>query len=152
MQILNRYKPMKVFYDKTGVGYHIGPSISASGYSSMMEGIHFGGKATKHDIYHNKRVECWCEMEKWLRKDGIIPDLTKLKNELCMPSLKKAVQGGRLLLQSKSEMDKSPDYGDALALTFAGQVIDFKQNTGYDKNTVKKTSYIERSMSRLRGV
>jgi hypothetical protein len=64
----------------------------------------------------------WDNIRIWLDDGGALPNHTDLKTDLCVP-LYKFDSGNRLQLESKDDIKKrggrSPDLGDALALTFS---------------------------------
>ena len=107
------------FFDGTG-GYAAGAidSMIQAGYSPME--IHFSGKPTDKR-YFNKRSEMWFQMAEWVKRGGSLPDLSILRKELVAPTY--TFQNGRFKLEDKEQIKKrlgfSPNYGDALALTFA---------------------------------
>lgn len=74
----------------------------------------------------NKRVEMWDQIPKWLRAGGSIPMHDGLRQDLLGVELVPRVDGLKQL-ESKKEMKArglpSPNYGDALALTFAYPVV-----------------------------
>ena len=82
--------------------------------------IQFGGKAI-NPRYYNKRSEMWFEMAEWVKRGGVLPSVAQLAKELTAPTY--TFQGGKLRLEEKDQIKKrlgfSPDYGDALCLTFA---------------------------------
>jgi hypothetical protein len=95
--------------------------------------VNFGG-ASSSPMYHNKRTQMWFDMLQWLESggtlwpasqgsetrgaDAVVTDLTAPQCFI-LPNGKKA-------LESKKDMKRrglrSPDIGDALALTFAAPV------------------------------
>jgi hypothetical protein len=85
--------------------------------------VAFGGRATKHEEYHDKRAEMWWTMRDWLHEaGGCIPEHDELKTDLTAPEYAFTAKSKKAL-ESKDEIKKrgldSPDEGDALALTFA---------------------------------
>jgi len=76
--------------------------------------------------YLNKRAEMWCEMKQWLKDGGGIEDTPQISQDLTGPQAW-INRKGRLQLESKEDMKKrglqSPNYADALALTFAQPVM-----------------------------
>lgn len=70
--------------------------------------------------HYNVRAMMWSEMKEWL-KGASIPNDQNLRSDLT--ALRYSFRAGELLLESKDEAKKrgikSPDDGDALALTFA---------------------------------
>lgn len=90
------------------------------GYANVIE-VPFGAKASDSMKYENKRAEMWCEMAEWM-KEGSIPDDADLRMDLTAPTYKYS-RNGRIMLEAKADikerLKRSPDGGDALALTFA---------------------------------
>lgn len=82
--------------------------------------INFSSAATDRR-YFNKRSEMWFEMAKWVRGGGALPPVTELVAELTKPTY--TFQGGQFRLEEKDQIKKrlgrSPNFADALALTFA---------------------------------
>lgn len=82
--------------------------------------VEFAGKATDPQ-YYNKRTEMWFEMALWIKGGGSLPDIPELVAELTEPTY--TFKGDRMLLEPKEQikerLGRSPDYADALALTFA---------------------------------
>jgi hypothetical protein len=117
-------RPDAVFID-AGAGSGVIDRLRQLGHDVIE--IPFGGKATRPDLYINRRTEMWFEMRDWLHQGGGIPNDSGLKQELATPSFKYDTQGRRML-ESKDEIKKrlqggaSPDMADALCLTFASHV------------------------------
>ncbi len=89
--------------------------------------IPFGSTATKDKIYANKRAEMWGNMRDWFRTGNVaIPDDSDLKSDLVGPEYSFDAKD-RIILERKEDMKKrglaSPDDADALALTFAENVL-----------------------------
>jgi len=88
-----------------------------------MTEVQFGGKAPDTH-YANMRSYMWGRMKDWLLR-GSIPDDGQLEIDITGPGYFHD-KTDRLVLESKEDMKKrglaSPDYGDALALTFAQHV------------------------------
>lgn len=82
--------------------------------------IHFSGKAIS-DKYYNKRSENWFLMAEWIRRGGCLPNISELIKELSTPTY--TFKGGKFLLEPKDQIKErlgsSPDYADALSLTFS---------------------------------
>lgn len=82
--------------------------------------VWFGGKA-EDSQWANKRIEMWARMRDWLG-EGCIPDDSHLLSDLAGPEYRFKGHGDQMILESKEEMKKrglaSPDFGDALAVTF----------------------------------
>lgn len=121
-QEIAAHSPSGVFID-AGQGQGVIDRARQLGHD--VSEVHFGGRALRHDIYANRRMEMWAGLRDWLCAGGSIPDDPALKSDLSTP-----VYGfdaaGRMLLESKDKikerLGRSPDLADALALTFAAPV------------------------------
>lgn len=105
------------------------------GYSNVFE-VNFGGEAPDKRHCGNMRAFMWRSQKEWLHL-GSIPDEDALENDLTGPGFH-IRPNGQLILESKADMAKrgvkSPDWGDALALTFARKVAPpAKASTVYRK-------------------
>ena len=126
---IREYKPAKIFIDAGGVGGGVVDILNDRGFKKIVQPVMFGSKAFAFERYHNRRAEMWDEMRAWLAQEQevSIPDDEKLCAELCAVA-KKYDSQGRLQLEEKEELKKrlgrSPDKGDALALTFAEPVYE----------------------------
>ena len=84
--------------------------------------VPFGSAPVKAGQYANKRAEMWGEMAAWLKAGGALPPGGELRADLCA-SVYDFDVAGRLRLEPKEKIKertgRSPDLGDALALTFA---------------------------------
>jgi hypothetical protein len=111
-----------MFIDGTGIGAGLYHRLSQLGFKNATE-VQFGGKAPDAH-YANMRSFMWGRMKEWLLR-GSIPDDPYLEIDLTGPGYFHD-RTDRLVLESKEDMQKrraaSPDYGDALALTFARPV------------------------------
>jgi hypothetical protein len=111
-----------MFIDGAGVGAGLYHRLSQLGYRNVTE-VQFGG-APPDAHYANMRSFMWGKLKDWLLR-GSIPDDTQLEIDLTGPGYFHD-RKDRLVLESKDDMKErglaSPDYGDALALTFAQPV------------------------------
>ena len=135
-QEIDSYKPDAVFID-AGRGEGVIDRLRQLGY--FITEVNFGGKAL-NPMYNNKRTEMWDSVKVWLDDGGCLPNHTDLKTDLCVPTYK-FDSSNRMQLESKDEIKKrggrSPDLGDALALTFAYPVAAKKiGNFGYKEEAV----------------
>jgi hypothetical protein len=100
--------------------------------------VHFGG-VPMHPQYRNKRSEMWDEMAKWLRAGGAIPNLSEFKTDLCTPTYSMANAAGKFELEAKDHikerLGRSPDIGDAAALTFAYPVASVRDPLAQRRRT-----------------
>lgn len=113
--------PDAIIVDRTGIGAGI--------YDRLLElnipaiGVHSGSKAADSEAYENKRAEMWWRMKKWIEDNpNRLPNDSALISDLSAPQPKQS-SSGKNMVEKKADMKKrgirSPDGGDALALTFA---------------------------------
>lgn len=125
-RIIRAERPDGVFIDVGGLGAGVVDRLREMGYDEIIIPVNGGEKPLDENKYFNKRAEMWGEMKLWLCDTPCqIPDSDSLHADLCGPSYKYD-SNTRLVLEKKEDMKKrglrSPDEGDALALTFARPV------------------------------
>jgi hypothetical protein len=112
-------KPDAVFID-AGRGEGVIDRLRQLGYDIVE--VNFGGKPMDSH-YVNKRAEMWDSIRHWLDQGGQVPDDTDLHQDLCTPLYSYANAANKFALESKDQIRnrglRSPDIGDAVALTFA---------------------------------
>jgi hypothetical protein len=118
-----------VFIDEGGVGG--GVVDRCRQLRLFVLGVQFGGKSDRHDLvtqgerYANKRAEIWGSLRAWMSV-GAIEDSDDLRDQLVGPSYGFNARD-EIQLERKEDMRKrgipSPDWADALAITFAYQVV-----------------------------
>lgn len=117
-RLIDKYNPDAVAID---IGNGAGVVDRLRELKYVVSEIAFGGKADD-ETWANKRTEIWARMREWL-KGGCIGAGDGLKNDLVSPEYNFFGKTDKQILESKEEMKKrglkSPDVGDALALTFA---------------------------------
>jgi hypothetical protein len=123
IQIINHYKPEKVFIDVGGIGAGIYDRLKELRYTHIVTAINFGQKADQPERYLNKRAEMWDRMKEWLQAEPVkIEDSDALHADLQAPEYT-FDSSSRLVLEKKDDIKKrygkSPDLGDAFCLTFA---------------------------------
>ncbi len=123
VRIINEEKPAKVFIDVVGLGAGVYDRLREMGYGDRIMGVNSGEKPMNGEKYTNKRAEMWGLMREWLEdQPAQIPDDDELHADLTGPQYSYD-SNNRLRLEKKEDMKKrglrSPDKGDALALTFA---------------------------------
>jgi hypothetical protein len=79
-------------------------------------GIDFGAAAKNTRKYFNRRAEMYDELRRWIAEGGKLPNNSRLATELMAIELNDRKEG-RLMLQPKHKLSKSPDIADACALT-----------------------------------
>ncbi len=118
----NEWSADACFVDDTG-GYGAGwiDQLKALGRAPIAVG--FATKANDERFY-NKRAEIIWSMAEWVKAGGALPESPELRAELC--ALTYTFSGDRILIADKevirAEIGRSPDWSDALALTFAQPV------------------------------
>ena len=119
---INRYTPDAVYVDVGGIGAGIYDRLKEMNYR-MVRDVNFGSEPLDKKKYINKRAEMWGIMNEWLSNPPAqIPDDDDIEIDLC--GLHYSYDShGRMKIESKEDAKKrgikSPDEGDALALTFA---------------------------------
>ena len=113
--------------DIGGLGAGVYDRLIQLGYGHVVRGINFGGSPQNDKKYLNKRAEMWGEMRDWLNSPPVkIPDMDDLHADLATPTYD-FNHKQQLRLEGKDDIKKrglkSPDCGDALALTFAQTYI-----------------------------
>ena len=131
-------KPDAVFVDATGVGGPVADRLRQMGINAI--DVNFASKAGNPDKYANMRAEMWWKLREAIKTSLALPDHSELEQELTSIEYFHDAKD-RLLLEKKEDIKKrglaSPDYADALALTYAMPVIrkiNMSANTSYIKN------------------
>ncbi len=111
--------------DAGGVGASPIDFLNRNGFSELVFGVNFGGKADDPVTYYNKRVEMWGGARDWL-KTASLPKDADLLEELTAPEYR-YTPSGQLQLEAKDDIKarigRSPDEADAIALTFARRIL-----------------------------
>ena len=118
LQAVHMYKPDFICID-SGAGAGIIDRLKQLGLKNVIE-VHFGG-SSGDSHYFDHRTEIWARMAEWLG-GGMLDPGRELEDDLCNPE-KEFIEGkDQIKLESKTKMKrrglKSPNHGDALALTF----------------------------------
>lgn len=116
-------QPDAVFIDEGNVGGALIDRLRQLGHNVI--GVNFGGSPgipLGNEKVYNKRAEMYCSCRYWLGSGGCIPNDPELQKQLTsieygFPRLGR--MAGAILLTPKEEMEESPDWADALVLTFA---------------------------------
>lgn len=108
-----------------GWGTGIYSCLKALGRGEDWTLVSFGGQANNHEYYLNKRIEIWDAMREWFKEGGAIEDKREIRDDFVGPQAW-VNRNNKFQLESKEDMKKrglpSPNYGDALALTFSQPV------------------------------
>jgi hypothetical protein len=123
-----------IFIDTTG-GLGAGPLdiLRRLGYKKTFEVV-FGSNARNKEKYFNKRAEMWHLAHLWM-KDGALPSCPELLEDLTNIEYY-IYTDKRLRLEAKDDLKerigRSPDWGDALAISFAYTVkVTLSSEPGY---------------------
>lgn len=128
-KLIKEHDPAGVFIDSTG-GYGGGVIDRLRQLGHAVTGVHFSGKSDNTQ-YYNKRTEMWMKMAEWTVGGGKLPNEPSLKADLTSIQYNHRNAKDQIALESKDQQKKrigrSPDLGDALALTFAYEVASPRQ-------------------------
>jgi hypothetical protein len=129
VEIIKADNPAKICVDGTGgFGSSVIDCLRMLGYDA--EEVHFSSKPNDAK-YFNKRAEMYGELRDWLQTEVSIPDEDEIESDLTSFGYK--FRGEKLLLESKEDVKqrikRSPDVGDAIALTFAVPYNDIANGT-----------------------
>jgi len=118
--LIAQHNPDGVFIDEGGVGSGVVDFVRHLGHSCT--GVQFGSTAAiplGGEKAANKRAEMYLSLRAWLREGGAIPLDEELVKELISIEYGHRRKDDAIQLTPKDEMDESPDWADALAMTFA---------------------------------
>lgn len=119
------FNPDAIFVDKGGIGTGIVDRLNE--LNIPVVGVMFGAAASNPDLYANKKAEIWWRMKDWFEEQpNRIVNNPAFIADICAPQ-PDVSSNGRKILESKEKLDRrgirSPDGGDALALTFTEFVL-----------------------------
>jgi hypothetical protein len=129
----------KVFLDASGVGGGVYDTLVnlmlTAEEAERVIPVDFGAGAIDKRRFDNRRNEMWFGMREWFLHTDLpayLPDMIEIVQDVSGPV--KKYKDSKLILESKEDMRrrgvKSPDIGDAIALTFA-----YSDGSGYDDQT-----------------
>lgn len=118
-------RPDAIFVDKIGIGSGIVDRLKELNIPVI--GVNSAARADDPERYANKRAEMWYRMKEWLEDTpNRLPNNASMIADISAPKFKTSSNGARLI-ESKDEMKKrqirSPDGADAIAMTFAENVV-----------------------------
>ena len=115
--------PRFVSIDDTGIGHGVSDGLREQGLAIVP--VNFGERADDPQKFLNKRAECYWRIREAFGPEGIgisIPDDEKLIADLVVTEYGYTSKG-QIKIEKKEDikekLGRSPDRGDALALTFA---------------------------------
>lgn len=122
-QYYDQFNADALIIDSTGIGEAVMSSLRLMNRTPIA--FYAAGKSLL-DNCHNRRTEVWHKMRDWLRDGGAIPNDEDLRDDLVGPEYQ-YTSSNKYQLERKQDMKKrglaSPDLADALALTFAADVL-----------------------------
>lgn len=128
-------RPLFICVDGTGVGE--GPAhFLRDQYGLPVRLVKVGNSPTRNpEKYSRLRDQLWWETRQWFMSENVsIPDHMDFVNDLCAPTYDDS--NGKIVIESKKTLSKrlkaSPDFADALCLTFAVSPSRFA-NAGSDR-------------------
>lgn len=109
-----------IFVDDTGgYGATLIDALFTAGVKTIP--VAFSGKA-QDPRYENKRAENWWRMAEWVKTYGMLPNMPAIVPELTKVEYT-FTKKGKFIIESKqqikSKIGHSPNYADALSLTFS---------------------------------
>lgn len=120
---INEWKPDAVFVDGTG-GYGAGVIDRLRQLGHRVIEVQFSA-SPGDSRFLNKRAEMWWDMAEAIKNNLQIPSHNQLKQDLCTPTYG-FNNASKMVLESKELIKQrgmpSPDFADALAVTFASKV------------------------------
>ena len=152
IEYYNKFPFKQVFVDAAGKGDEL-VDLLGRNYSHLFTSIpiHFGGKAIKNKLFKNKRSEMLEGLRNAVKHKLAIPYVSDFTSEVTV--IKREEKDGVINMLPKEMVrkeiqGKSPDYSDALALTFAYPNTEIKKNPFEDHLTHPKAITKQQSSSR----
>jgi hypothetical protein len=121
--LLDQHDPDVCFLDVTGIGGPIGDRLRQLGYHVIDVG--FGHVADDQKYYANKTAEMAARLKEWMMSGGALPNNPELEEQLTTRDFWHNSKDQLVLepkKEQKSRLGISPDWADALKLTFAQPV------------------------------
>jgi hypothetical protein len=125
-EFTREHDPGAIVVDSDGIGAPVFDQLKFMGFGAKLYEFHGGKPAFNTKQYFNRRAEVWGLMRDWLNAGAEIPDDPELDSDLTGPEYGFSAQQ-QIQLEKKDDMKKrglsSPDAGDALAMTFAVNLL-----------------------------
>lgn len=146
--IIDAESPKRVFIDKGGIGSPIYDRLLEMGYTRQVVAVNFGGSPMNPERYKNLKTEMWGKLAEWLTNEPCsVPDDNAFHADLGA-SFYTYTSTRQQQMLSKEQMWaqhglRSPDLGDAAALTFAYPVEgNTTEADRYKRKTPRQTSWM----------
>ena len=128
--VINEQKPDAVHIDAGNTGAALVDLLHSWNYKDV-RGVFFAAKPSDDRVHLNKRAEMWVKMRDWIKDGGMLPRRESPAGRDLEPELTSLEyfynSQGKIQLEAKKDMKArglpSPDNADALALTFAYDVM-----------------------------
>lgn len=126
IEAINAKQIDAVIVDSDGIGAPVFDQLKFQGYTKNLHEFHGGKPAFNGKMYFNRRAEVWGLMRDWLNAGAQIPDDPEIETDLTSPEYGFSPQQ-QIQLEKKDDMKarglSSPDVGDALAMSFAVNLL-----------------------------
>jgi len=129
-------RPAVIAVDSIGVGYGVYSTLKEFGLP--VKDIKVSNKPTRQpERYRNLRDQIWWETKEWFATEDVqIPNHETLIAELT--SIQYNTDSGKICIEAKKDLKKrmkgkSPDFADALCLTFAVSATRYASKYGFSK-------------------
>ncbi len=129
-------RPAVISVDSIGVGFGVYSTLKEFGLP--VKDIKVSNKPTRQpERYRNLRDQIWWECKEWFATEDVqIPNHDTLIAELT--SIQYNTDSGKIQIESKKDLKKrmkgkSPDFADALCLTFAVSATRYASKFGFSK-------------------
>jgi hypothetical protein len=137
---IDKYKPDHVFIEADGVGAPVIELLQEGGY--RVTAVHVSSSAQDPKRWYLHRTEIWGRMAEWL-ENACLPDEDDLVDDLCTMRYRMNLKGQKALWTKKEMLKEgfgSPDYADALAMTFsrATSRLDSKTSKRFKRGRVAR--------------
>ena len=130
-RLYDEHKADALIVDATGVGEAVMSSLRLMNRSPI---AFYAGEKSLLPNCVNRRAEVWYKMREWFKLGGAIPDNSDLRDDLVGPEFQYTAGSSKIQLERKQDMAKrglaSPDLADALAITFAADVLPRSSHSG----------------------
>jgi hypothetical protein len=117
-EFVRTYNVGPIFCDSGGLGGAF-IDILQRAVGRFVTAVDFGERAQDEKKFANRRAEMYDRLRAWIDGGGRIPPHPALTRELLAIEINRRKEG-RLLLEPKHKLAKSPNMADACALTLAG--------------------------------
>ena len=121
-----------VFVDGGGIGGGVVDNLEKLGFQNIVE-INFGGRSSDNEFY-DKRTQMWGNLKKELQRGLAIENDDDLRDQLLVQDYVIDRKKRNTRMVSKEDLrrmgESSPDWGDALALTYAEETPDSVPDAG----------------------